>query len=61
MEIEKKAETWRTEQIARIEAVATRFSRRWPEADREQWRRLSLAGGFRALPEQIGRDWPWQP
>jgi hypothetical protein len=40
--------------------VAAEFSRRWPEPEREQWRRLSLAGGFRALEERIGREWPWR-
>jgi len=59
-EVEKKAATWRADGIAEIEEVAAEFSRRWPEPEREQWRRLSLAGGFRALEERIGREWPWR-
>jgi hypothetical protein len=31
-----------------------------PEPEREQWRRLSLAGCFRALEERIAREWPWR-
>lgn len=58
-EIERKAETWRAEGIAKIEKFALEFSRRWPEAEREQWRRLSLAGGYRALSIRIGNEWPW--
>lgn len=57
--IEKKADTWRTEGIAGIEKAALEFSRRWPKAEREQWRRLSLAGGYRALSNRIGSEWPW--
>jgi len=59
-EVEKKAAIWRADGIAEIEEVAVEFSRRWPEPEREQWRRLSLAGGFRALRERIGREWPWR-
>jgi hypothetical protein len=58
-EIEKKAEAWRAERIAGIEKFAADFSRRWPEAEREQWRRLALAGGFAALSERMSREWPW--
>jgi hypothetical protein len=55
-----KAEAWRMEGIAELETFAVEFSDRWPEAEREQWRRLSLAGGFRALDERIRHEWPWQ-
>jgi hypothetical protein len=59
-EVEKKAATWRTDGITEIESAAAEFSRHWPEAEREKWRRLSLAGGFRALDERIGSHWPWR-
>jgi hypothetical protein len=59
-EIEKKAATWRVDGIAEIEKLAAEFSHRWPEPEREEWRRLSLAGGFRALGERIAREWPWR-
>jgi hypothetical protein len=59
-EIEKKAAGWRSDGIAEIEKAAAEFSRNWPDPDREKWRRLSLAGGFRVLEERIAREWPWR-
>jgi hypothetical protein len=57
-EIEKNAEAWRTDAIANTEKAAAEFSLRWPEPQREQWRRLSLTGGFGALEKRIGWEWP---
>jgi len=58
-EVEKRATAWRQARMAGVEKGAATFAQRWPEKEREQWRRLSLRGRLEAVLEEIQRQWPW--
>ena len=58
-EVEKRATAWRQVRMAGVEKTAATFAQRWPEKEREQWRRLSLRGRLEAVLEEIQRQWPW--